>query len=165
MSINRYQDYLIVLFEDNAYKDIFLGFSFSKNKQILLKPVCQGFGDVFLQLSDKGSLILKELNMYHHAYVLACIDADLDSQNESKIEKLKKSLFTEYKERIFILGSRYEAEHIKRFIIQQGKWKKVGEMLENDCKNEHYQLWRNEMLQHNGNEIERFRKIFHSFLK
>ncbi|HHF3724754.1 TPA: hypothetical protein ACPOIM_001381, partial [Haemophilus influenzae] len=72
MSVNRYQDYLIVLFEDNAYKDIFLGFSFSKNKQILLKPVCQGFSDVFLQLTDKDSLILKELNKYHHAYVLAC---------------------------------------------------------------------------------------------
>ncbi|MDO4223899.1 MAG: hypothetical protein Q4D05_07730 [Acinetobacter sp.] len=159
MSVNRYQNYLMVLFEDNAYKDLFLGFDFAWHKQIELKPVYQGFDDVYLQLTYHNSLICKELAKYPTAYVLALIDGDLDSQSESKIEQLKNAL-TQYQDRIFIIGSKYEAEHIKRAIIEQGKWKTVGQKLGQSCKNEACALWQNEMLAHNQAEITRLKQVF-----
>lgn len=160
MSINRYHKYLIVLFEDVAYKDLFLGFDFSKERQIRQEPILQGFDDIYLRLTNPKSVTLQELNKYQNAYVLACIDADLDSQSESKIHRLKNAILDEYKERIVIIGSKYEAEHIKQATIGRGKWATVSKKLENSCKNERCELWQDEMLQHNLGEIQRLKQIF-----
>ncbi len=160
MSVNHYKKYLIVLFEDRAYKDLFLGFNFSRKQQIRQEPILQGFDDVYFRLTNHQSLTLQELKKYQAAYVLACIDADLDSQSKSKIDQLKQVLPTEYKERIFIVGSKYEAEHIKQAIIGQGKWETVSEKLENSCKNDQCKLWQNEMLQHNLEELQRLKQVF-----
>lgn len=160
MSVNRYKKYLIVLFEDRAYKDLFLGFNFSRKQQIRQEPILQGFDDVYFRLTNHKSLILQELKKYQTAYVLACIDADLDSQSESKIHQLKNAILDEYKERVFIIGSKKEAEHIKQAIIGQGPWATVSEKLENSCKNDQCELWQNEMLQHNLEELQRLKQVF-----
>lgn len=160
MSVNRYQPYLIVLFEDQAYKDIFLGFEMFDHKQISMKPVFQGFDDVFFQLTNSDSLTSKELRQYNSSYVLALIDADLDSQSESKINQLRDALPNEYKDRIFIMGSKYEAEHIKRAIINEGKWEKISQKLENSCRAGDCKLWEDEMLKHNIGEIISLKKVF-----
>ncbi len=160
MSVNRYQKYLIVLFEDRAYHDLFLGLNFSRKQQISQKPILQGFDDVYFQLTNHQSLTLQELKTYQKAYVLACIDADLDSQSESKILQLKNAISDEYKERVFIIGSKHEAEQIKHAIIGQGKWATVSEKLENSCKNDQCELWQNEVLQHNLEELQRLKQVF-----
>lgn len=160
MSVNREKPYLIVLFEDNAYKDLFMGFQFSTQRQVKQNTVYGGFKYIYLELTNNDSLTLKELKKYSNAYVLAMIDADLDSQSESNIEKLKSSICTEYKERVFVVGSQYEAEDIKKTVIEQGKWKSVSKKLENSCINEDCGLWQDEMLEHNSAEIARLKKIF-----
>lgn len=148
------------MFEDNAYKDLFISFDFSMQKQISLKPVCGGFKAVHLQLTSEQSIVLKELSSnFENAYVLALIDGDLDSQSESKIEQLKQDIPIKYKERIFVVGSKCEAEDIKQAIIGQGKWKTVSQKLENSCKNENCELWQDEMLKHNLDEIARLKKL------
>lgn len=160
MSVNRYEPYLIVLCEDNAYKDIFLGFEISEHPQISLKPVYQGFDDILFQLTNPNSMTSKELKRYNKSYVLALTDADLDSQSESNIKKLKDSIPNEYKDRVFVMGSKYEAENIKRAIIGKGKWKGVSQELEKSCRDENCELWRDEMLNHNMEEIISLRKVF-----
>lgn len=163
MSVNRYQNYLIVLFEDNAYKDLFMGFDFSMQKQISLRPVCDGFDSVCIQLTSEKGVLLKELNQFSKAYVLALIDADLDNHPYSqrgKIDKLRTSIDNKYQDRIFIIGSKIEAEDIKRAIISQGEWKAVSQKLENSCKNENCELWQDDMLKHNLDEITRLKQVF-----
>lgn len=160
MSVNRERPYLIVLFEDNAYKDLFLGFEFSFHKQIQQKPVLQGFDDVLFQLTNSNSTTLKELNKYPNAYILAITDADMDSHQESNIDTLKKSIKGIYRNRIFVLGSKYEAENIKKEIIGQGKWRRLAKELESSCQNDSCELWHNDMLKHNLDEIVRLRQVF-----
>lgn len=163
MSINRYQNYLIVLFEDNAYKDLFMGFDFSVQRQISLKPICGGFDSVYVQLTNEKDVLLKELNKYSNAYVLALIDADLDNHPHSqkgKIDKLKTAIDAKYQDRIFIIGSKIEAEDIKRAIISEGNWKTVAQKLEDSCQNHDCELWQDEMLKHNLDEISRLKQVF-----
>lgn len=163
MSVNREKPYLIVLFEDGAYKDLFMGFEFSMQKQISPRSVCGGFDKVCLELTDEKSILLKELNKFPKAYVLALIDADLDNCPDSqigKIEKLKQKIDEKYIDRVFIIGSKIEAEDIKQVIIGQGKWKTVSQKLEDSCKNDNCQLWQDEMLKHNLDEISRLKQVF-----
>lgn len=163
MSVNNAKPYLIVLFEDNAYKDLFMGFDFSMQRQILLKPVCGGFPSVCVQLTNEKGVLLKELNQFSRAYVLALIDADLDNHpcsQKGKIDKLKTEIDTKYQDRIFIIGSRIEAEDIKRKIIGKGSWKKVVQKLEESCKDDNCQLWQDEILKHNLDEIARLKQVF-----
>lgn len=163
MSANREKPYLIILCEDSAYKDLFMGFEFSMQKQISLKPVCDGFSGVCTQLTNNKSVLLKELDKYPKAYVLALIDADLDNHphsQKSKIDELKAAIDSKYQDRVFIMGSKIEAEHIKQAIIGQGEWKTVSQKLEYSCQNDHCQLWKSEMLKHNLDEITRLKQVF-----
>lgn len=163
MSVNREKPYLIVLFEDDAYKDLFMGFEFSMQKQISQRPVCGGFDSVHLLLTNEKSILLKELNKFPKAYVLALIDADSDNYPHSqkgKIDTLKTAIDVKYQDRVFIIGSKIEAEDIKQVIIGQGKWKTVSQKLEDSCKNDHCQLWQDDMLKHNLDEISRLKQVF-----
>lgn len=162
MSVNRESPHLHFIFEDKDYRDLMIGFQQVINHpKILLGDYLGGYRKLEIELTDPKSNTLRALEKFKTKYIIVLMDADLDNYPTSghhKILQLREKLPQKFKERIFLLGSLYEAKQIKQ--QRAGKISNLGQELANECQQKIYNEWQKTMFEHNLDEIARLKQVF-----
>ena len=160
MGRNNYREHLLVIFEDQAYKDYYLGFAnhaLFNDSQIYDGDIFRGWTKIQEQVNDENSVTLEHLSRFENAYVLALLDCDKDI---NRIDNIRRKIPNIYQDRIFFLSSFDEAEHLKDD-LGQGKKETIGYQLAQHCYDNG--LWKVPMLNHNLPEIEKLKIKFKFF--
>lgn len=126
MAPNKYKWHLIILPEDDATRQIANGLSDSRDElenAVQVLKECRGWQHTLDDLADQN------LQDYPERRVLLVIDFD---KAEGRLDYIKKNeLVQEFHDRVFVIGSKFEAEDLKRALGL--KFNKLGEKLGKEC--------------------------------
>ena len=165
MGVNKYQSHLLILAEDDAYRDLANGFvkhfAVAVNKILIEKPA-GGWLELLKIFSQEYE---SDVRKYPNRYVLLLLDLDGDQERSEEI--FTNRIPDEIKDRVFILCCKDEAESIKGE-LGSGKFEAIGEKLAQSCYDDTYinsnTPWLCSQLQHNRNELARLATTVRSFL-
>lgn len=158
--INRYKSHLLVLFEDQAYLDIYNGFRL--NASIIMgvmqgKKLSKGWHKVVAAFSSEYISYMEE---NPHSHLLMLIDFDNDPARAANIQE--NEVPPHLQSRVFILGSLKEAENLRADFGRN--FEKLGKQLAKDCVDGTSDAWGHRFLQHNANELQRMINSVKPFL-
>jgi len=166
MICNPYQNHLLILSEDNAYKDMANGFAghfaVDGDKINIVKPAggVQKLLALFLQTYAAGLL------KYQNRHVLLLFDLDGNPNHHLKTI-IFNQIPNDIKSRVFFLCGLNEAEDIKRD-LGSGKIEDIGERLAESCHDHSYNgpetPWRCSQLAHNRAELKRLAEAVRHFI-
>jgi hypothetical protein len=151
MSVNAYKPHLLVLPEDDANRQIAVGFSLDtrvNTRQIQVLPCCGGWLKVLDSLCNEH---VKGLQTFSQRRIVMLIDFDDDVINRSA--KLAQEIPQQFASRIFVLGVKSEPEKLRG--ASNKKLESIGETLANECAQSTKTLWSHPLLAHNTNELGR----------
>lgn len=165
MAVNEFQKYLLILSEDDAYRDIANGFAnhFAVAYQKIHIPSPAGGWGKLLKLFSKECVS----DVRHHKGCHVLLLLDFDGRPEHYSGKISRSIPTDIKNRVFVLGCMDEAENIKRE-LGPGRFEAIGEKLAESCYDDAYAgpdgPWLCPQLQHNRVELDRLAAAVRPFL-
>lgn len=165
MGINKYHHHLLILSEDDAYRDIANGFinhfSVACDKISTEKPA-GGWQKLIAMFSHEYA---DDVRKYPNRHVLLLLD--LDGEPERYPEEILTRIPPDIKNRVFVLCCRDEAETIKDD-LGHGKFEAIGKKLAESCyENTHASAdspWLCPQLQHNQDELIRLATAVRPFL-
>ncbi len=158
MALNRERPHLLVLPEDDATRNIAVGFSdFAKGQLQVLNPA-RGWGHVKEEMIRTYSQTLRR---YAGCHLVLLIDFDDDFPN--RIDAFRQDIPSDIAPRIYVIGALTEAETLKR-AINNKKFSKIGLELAEECENGQLKLWNHPQLAHNSSELSRLHTAVHNFL-
>jgi hypothetical protein len=150
MSANNHRPHLLVLPEDDANRQILVGFRnyhAVNSRQMPIQNVAGGW----LKALDA---ILEEhvaaMRTYPDRHVLLVIDFDNRPDRRGEIVV---QIPQDLQERFFVIGSLDEPERL--FTSLRTRPEALGELLAADCDHGTNTTWSHEMLSHNAAEIQR----------
>ncbi len=167
MGVNKYQDHVLVLPEDDANRQIANGFIVNSNVNepaIQVLPLADGWGKLVDKF--KGDHVSKMRRFPKRMMVLLI---DFDRQGE-RLSYVNSQIPEDLQDRVFILGVLSDPEALKRIkkkfeSIGTGKLEQIGDTLANDCSNDNTNgLWGHDLLKHNKTELDRMIKSVKPFL-
>ncbi|MBI2687804.1 MAG: hypothetical protein HYX27_15950 [Acidobacteria bacterium] len=158
MSVNRHQDHLQILPEDDANRQIARGFALhqgvgSRRYQVL--PEAGGWRHVLEAFEKTHQLELRRLPCRH---LVLLIDFDGDTERR---EYVNGRIPADLRDRVFVLGVWSEPERLK---VELGRYEDIGALLAKECHNEGNGTWSHPLLQHNAGELARLRDRARPFL-
>jgi hypothetical protein len=151
MSINRYKPHLLILPEDDANRQIAVGFFLvqpftGSNRQIL--PLARGWPGIRDSFDSQYN---SRLQQFPECIIALLVDFD-NKEKENRLEQVKRDLNPSFLDRVFVLGVTSEPEKLKKTL---GSYEKIGKALAKDCLEGTTHTWSHELLAHNLPEIER----------
>jgi len=158
MSVNNYQDHVLVLPEDDANRQIANGFILDSNvKQRLIQvlPIADGWGKLVGKFKDDHVYLMRK---FQKRMMVLLIDFD---RREDRLSYVKSQIPEYLQDRVFIIGVLSDPEDLKRIkkkfeSIGTGKLEQIGETLANNCSNNNTNgLWGHDLLKHNKTELDR----------
>lgn len=165
MSINNFTPHLLVLSEDNAYRQIATGFisHFAViHHNVRINKIAKG-GLKVLKLFSRS--YISGMRTYRHRHILLLFDCDESIENYNI--KVQQVIPEDIKDRVFFLSSFNEVENIKDN-LGRGKighsGKKLAESCYNATFNTHGDAWQCPQLKHNQSELERLAHSVRPFL-
>jgi len=167
MGVNKYQDHVLVLPEDDANRQIANGFILNSNvkeRAIQVLPIADGWGKLVGKFQDDHVEEMKKISKRRMVLLI-----DFDGQGE-RFSYVKNQIPEELQDRVFILGVLSDPEDLKRIkkkfeSIGTGKLEQIGDTLANDCSNDNTNgLWGHDLLKHNKTELDRMIKSVKPFL-
>jgi hypothetical protein len=149
LALNKYLPHLIVIPEDDANRQIAVGFTLGcQTKQIRIENHCRGWSDtldVFLRAHGN------DMRLYQARYVVLIVDSD--GQNE-RISSIRQQLPADIAQRVFVLGCFDEPENLKSEI---GSFESIGKIIAKECIDGQHTIWQNKHLIHNIEELNRLK--------
>jgi hypothetical protein len=157
MGVNKYQDHVLVLPEDDANRQIANGFINNLNvnaRAIQVLPIADGWGKVVDKFKDYH---VDEMRRFPKRMMVLLIDFDL---REDRLTHVKEQIPEALQDRVFILGVLSEPDDLKGInkkveSIGRGKLEKFGDALARECSNKTNELWGGDLLKHNKTELDR----------
>ncbi len=152
MSVNKYREHILVLPEDDANRQIANGFLLDQNlneRVIQILPPSGGWTKVMDSFRDNH---VSEMHKYPHRMMLLLIDFD---QDENRLDNVINQIPYGLTDRVFVLGTQSEPEHLKKNIADLNTFEDIGKALAQDCVNETDNIWGHDLLKHNRNELDR----------
>lgn len=159
MSSNKYKPHIIVLPEDEANRQIALGFELHQHlnpRVIQILPVIGGWSKV---VDEFITVYVPSMREYKERRIVLLID--FDEQN-GRLDLIKEQVPLEIQDRVFILGVFSEPEALKREVGKN--LEEIGKALADDCKDQTEILWGHELLKHNKAELDRVNQLFRQYL-
>jgi hypothetical protein len=151
VSVNRVLPHLLILPEDDAERQIAVGFHLEfPTRQIQVMPVAGGWGKA-LKLATED--YANHLRRYPEARLAVLIDMDGDPP--SRLQRASEGVPEDIRERLFILGPAKEPEDLSRAGF--GALEEIGRQLGRECRDGDTALWDDEQLRHNRGEADRLR--------
>ncbi|MDX2043771.1 MAG: hypothetical protein SF097_21315 [Acidobacteriota bacterium] len=158
MSVNSFQPHILVLPEDDADRQLANGFllevDWMKQRQM---QVLNEVGGWIALLECFKSVHIKEMERCTYRFMVLLIDFD---QDKDRLEKAKKFIPENLKERVFVLGSWSKPEDLKA----GRSLETVGRELARECREETDKTWEHNLLRHNAGELKRLRQIVRPIL-
>ncbi|MDP4025883.1 hypothetical protein Q8W71_24945 [Methylobacterium sp. NEAU 140] len=148
MAVNRFRSHVFILPEDDANRQLAVGFALefdSRQIQVLREAggwlnVCKNFESDHVQAMR---------NCPHRAVILL-IDFDEDPDRRRSVGTRIPADLTE---RVFVLGTWSEPEALRRSLA--ATYEEIGRALARGCRQQDGSILQGELLRHNGQEIER----------
>ncbi len=159
MTVNREKEHLLVLPEDDANRQIVLGFINDlnvNNSVIQVVPIADGWKKAVEQLTNDYR---PGIQKYLKRRIVLIIDFD---KNENRFSYVDSHIPEDLKERVFVLGVQSNPEKLKR---DSGKsFEEIGKALAQDCSDNKNELWGHNLLKHNKPELDRMATFVKPFL-
>ena len=154
MSVNRFRPYVKVLPEDDANRQLVMGFLLEPSvvigRQLQVLPPAGGWTSVRDEFQEVHRA---ELQQHPQGHLILLVDCD---GRPDRLGELRDGIPPELGDRVFILGCLNEPERLK-----QGRtYDNLGRLLAHDCHNQATPgLWQETELIHNAAEIARMGRI------
>jgi hypothetical protein len=135
MSINKYQPHVYVLPEDDANRQLAIGFRLDKQVLIRRIVVLEVAGGWIHVLEHFKSDHVSEMERYPARLMVLLIDLD---GGEERLATAKAAVPEHLADRVFILGARTEPEALRQAHL--GSYETIGLAMAKDCREEngHY---------------------------
>lgn len=159
MGLNKYQDSLLILPEDDANRQLAVGFSVNlnvKENAIQVLNEAGGWSKAVDSLEKTYSHILRK---YTKMRIVLLIDFD---QRDDRLAYVQQRIPDELRDRVFILGVQSEPERLK-VSLRKGL-EAIGESMADDCANDTDEIWGHALLNHNQAELARMIRTVKPFL-
>lgn len=159
MSANKYQPHVLVLLEDDANRQLAVGFSLEVDSisKIQVLNEIGGWEKVLTAFRDDH---IKDMERYPTRLMVLLFD--LDNQGENRMELARTYIPSHLSERVFILSTLKEPEDLKK--AKLGHLETVGGALARDCRDGMDTTWNHPLLQHNASELDRLRRVVRPIL-
>jgi hypothetical protein len=160
MGVNRYLPHVYVLPEDDANRQLALGFQLSLDPFMLRRmqvlPVAGGWLRV---LEGFLSDLVVTMGRHPGGFAVLLIDFDGDA---GRLGLAKNRIPGSLTERVFILGALTKPEELKsRFGLT---YSEIGSKIAQECRDGSDTIWEQELLRHNAGELARLRECVRSIL-
>ena len=153
MSTNSFLPHVLVLPEDDANRQLAIGFRleipFALSRKIQVLPIAGGWLRV-LDCFEKDHV--GAMARFPNRTMVLLID--FDGQRD-RLDRAKAVIPDNLKDRGFVLGAWTDPEALKAIL---GSYEKIGQALAEDCREETATTWGHELLRHNAGEMERLRQ-------
>ncbi|HEY6350100.1 MAG TPA: hypothetical protein VI636_11895 [Candidatus Angelobacter sp.] len=152
MAPNRERPYLYVLPEDDANRQLAIGFlvEYGTTRQAMMLAEANGWHEVLKIFRD---VHVKEMNTNANQHMVLLIDFDGHAE---RLQQAKTAVPGHLSERVFILGVLGEPEDLKKAGL--GHFAEIGKALAKDCRNGTNETWGHDLLRHNADEVDRLRE-------
>ncbi|HEV3343916.1 MAG TPA: hypothetical protein VG125_26315 [Pirellulales bacterium] len=158
--MNKYAPHVYVIPEDDADRQIADGFVLYhrvKEARIQVVPPAGGWFKVLETFRDE---YIPKLCNYPTTHVVMLVD--FDDQVEKRRADFEQEIPTEFKPRVFVLGSKHTPETLKKEVRKS--FEEIGKTLADDCDAGTAALWGHEQLSHNDADRKRLVETVMPFL-
>jgi 5S rRNA maturation endonuclease (ribonuclease M5) len=156
--MNKYKKHLLILSEDDAYKDIANGFFIKYplvNKKI--EESAGGWENLIHLFKNEYEEGIRK-NQNRHVLLLL----DLDNHSERLELIYNEYLSSDIREQVFVLCCKDESERLKKN-LGHGTFETIGKKLAESCLNNTFTVqdnpWLCEELKHNQKELKRLAEL------
>lgn len=158
MSLNKFVPHVLVLPEDDANRQIAVGFQLDISWVTRMKilPVAGGWTEV-LHRFETDHIFEMEKN----ANRLMILLIDFDGKDD-RLDKAHASVPAHLIDRVFVIGSWTNPEHLRQALHLS--YESIGTLLSQDCRSGTVTTWNHELLRHNEDELDRLRVLVRSIL-
>jgi hypothetical protein len=153
MSVNKYEQHVLVLPEDRANRQLANGFLMDPSlltRKIQVLAEAGGWKNV-LSLFKSDHLIGME--RYPNRFMVLLIDFDGEVD---RLGNAKATIPDHLIERVFILGALSEPEALKADL--GASYEDIGSRMAKSCRDETDKTWEHPLLRHNASELDRLRE-------
>ena len=155
MTVNRYKPHLLIVPEDDANKDLALGFFRGawdiKARSFYVEDVAGGWGSA----RDRLGSLCEKMKQDRFRHVLVLVDFD---QSATRREEVLRDVPEECRDRVYVLGVWSEPEALQAALGHASR-EKIGEALARECEDGTDAHWSHELLSHNAAEVARLRPL------
>jgi len=154
MSINKYKPHVWLIPEDEANRQLAIGFlnhvSVSDGAVGVRAPA-GGWSKVLGIFESEYLPLLRQSN---HAHVVMLIDFD---EVEGRRDQFEQKIPKDVSSRVFVVGSKDEPETLKHEL--DWSYEKIGRELAEGCHRADLELWHHAQLIHNASELQRMADV------
>ncbi len=154
MSVNRELPHVLVLPEDDANRQIAIGFQlnldWSVQRRIQVLNPSGGWNRVF-DTFESDHVGPMDRNCNRFMVLLIDFDGDL-----SRLTYANGKIPPRLADRVFVLGALGEPERLRSAGL--GSYEEIGSKMATDCREGSDTTWSHEFLRHNANELSRLRE-------
>jgi len=151
MSVNRELPHILVLPEDDANRQIAVGFQleldWSVQRRIQVLSPLGGWNKV-LQVFESDHVGAMDRNPMRIVVLLIDFDGDV-----SRLANAQRNIPPRLAHRVFVLGALCEPERLRSAGL--GSFEAIGSKLARDCREGTDTTWSHPHLRHNASEIDR----------
>ena len=152
MSVNRLLPHVLVLPEDDANRQLAIGFRldpFVSVRRMQVLPVAGGWAKV---LESFRTDHVQKVQALPTRFMVLLIDFD---GKDDRLDQAKAAVPDNLKDRVFVLGVWTEPEQLRAVL---DSYEKIGLRLAKDCREGTVQTWGHQLLRHNDDELERLNR-------
>jgi len=152
MSVNKYKPHVLVLPEDDANRQIAIGFrldpAVNNPRNIQILPPSGGWKKVV-----EDFLKNHVTDMKNHPERNIVLLIDFDRKAKTRLKSVQDKIPPELIDRVFIVGALSEPEELKSNLGKN--FEDIGKSLSRDCSENRRDVWEHELLKHNETELDR----------
>jgi hypothetical protein len=159
MSANNHLPHLLVLPEDDANRQILVGFRkyhAVNSRQMPIQNVAGGWHKAVDAILEEHVALMRT---YPNRHVMLVVDFD---DHPERRDEIVSRIPEDLRDRFFLIGCLNEPERL--FTSLRIKAEALGELLAFECDDGTSTTWNHEMLVHNAAEIERLKIMVKPFL-
>jgi hypothetical protein len=153
MSVNKNKPHVLVLPEDDANRQLAVGFlgddSLSSPRQIQVLEVAGGWSRVLDSFTEDH---VYDMERFPNRLMLLLIDFD---DKQDRLQFVQSKIPNPLTNRVFVLGTLTEPEDLKKDL---GSLETIGLALARDCREGTDTTWSHRLLHHNAAEVARLRE-------
>lgn len=167
MSGNREKPHIVILPEDRANEQIANGFKLSLSVNSRAIRVAKPAGGWLTVVQKFKTELVPEMQKYTACITVILIDYDCyeGRSYEDRLRQVTLAIPDDLKDRVFVLGVLTEPENLRDAKKKERKtFEIIGETLALGCPDNKSELWKHELLRHNGDELDRILLLVRPFL-
>ena len=147
MGLNRYRPHVLVLPEDDADREIIIGFALESGcAQLQILRPAGGWEPVLEELNSDLAPTMRQFPNRHLVLVI-----DFDGLGAERLAEATSRVPADLRDRVFIVGPATEPEGL-------GSREAIGRALAVDCRQNTTHTWDSAAFHHNASELHRLRQ-------